>query len=122
MCGENSALTATWTCWQISYAHAPGEIVVDLNGEYELFEAEVGVQWQGGNVGSVVFQVYLEYFVHRYNLAGYLTTGLPAPPPSRRQAHPASRGERTAPQRFDKRLRKASGGGGKDRRSRLLLK
>ncbi len=40
--------------------HAPGEIVVDLNGEYETFEAEVGVQWQGGNVGSVVFQVYVD--------------------------------------------------------------
>jgi hypothetical protein len=40
--------------------HAPGEIVVDLRGEYETFEAEVGVQWQGGNVGSVVFQVYVD--------------------------------------------------------------
>ena len=40
--------------------HAPGEIVVDLNGEYETFEAEVGVQWQGGQVGSVVFQVYVD--------------------------------------------------------------
>ncbi|MGQ9879790.1 MAG: NPCBM/NEW2 domain-containing protein [Armatimonadota bacterium] len=28
--------------------HAPGEIMVDLNGEYALFEAEVGVQWQEG--------------------------------------------------------------------------
>jgi hypothetical protein len=40
--------------------HAPGEIVVDLSGEYETFEAEVGVQWQGGNVGSVVFQVFVD--------------------------------------------------------------
>jgi hypothetical protein len=40
--------------------HAPGEIVIDLNGEYEVFEAEVGVQWQSGNVGSVVFQVYVD--------------------------------------------------------------
>ena len=40
--------------------HAPGEIIIDLNGEYELFEAEVGVQWQGGNVGSVVFQVFVD--------------------------------------------------------------
>jgi hypothetical protein len=40
--------------------HAPGEIVIDLNGEYETFEAEVGVQWQNGNVGSVTFQVYVD--------------------------------------------------------------
>lgn len=40
--------------------HAPGEILIDLNGEYETFEAEVGVQWQGGNVGSVTFQVYVD--------------------------------------------------------------
>ncbi|MEJ5250282.1 MAG: NPCBM/NEW2 domain-containing protein [Chthonomonadetes bacterium] len=40
--------------------HAPGEIVVDLNGEYALFEAEVGVQWQQGTTGSVVFQVYVD--------------------------------------------------------------
>ncbi|GIV16050.1 MAG: hypothetical protein KatS3mg022_1485 [Armatimonadota bacterium] len=40
--------------------HAPGEIVIDLNGEYETFEAEVGVQWQDGNVGSVTFQVYVD--------------------------------------------------------------
>ena len=40
--------------------HAPGEIVVDLEGLYESFEAEVGVQWQGGNVGSVVFQVFVD--------------------------------------------------------------
>ena len=40
--------------------HAPGEIIVDLDGLYETFEAEVGVQWQGGNVGSVVFQVFVD--------------------------------------------------------------
>lgn len=40
--------------------HAPGEIVVDLNGEYALFEVEVGVQWQQGTTGSVVFQVYVD--------------------------------------------------------------
>lgn len=40
--------------------HAPGEIVIDLNGEYVLFEAEVGVQWQQGTTGSVVFQVYVD--------------------------------------------------------------
>ena len=40
--------------------HASGEIVVDLEGLYETFEAEVGVQWQGDNVGSVVFQIYVD--------------------------------------------------------------
>jgi len=40
--------------------HAPGEIVVELNGEYSLFEAEVGVQWQMGHTGSVVFQVFVD--------------------------------------------------------------
>ncbi|MCX7599192.1 MAG: NPCBM/NEW2 domain-containing protein, partial [Armatimonadetes bacterium] len=41
-------------------AHAPGHIAVDLDGEYETFEAEVGVQWQGQNIGSVVFQVFVD--------------------------------------------------------------
>lgn len=40
--------------------HAPGEIIVDLDGLFETFEAEVGVQWQQGNVGSVVFQVFVD--------------------------------------------------------------
>jgi hypothetical protein len=41
--------------------HAPGEIVVELDGEYTAFEAEVGVQKQpGDNVGSVVFQVFVD--------------------------------------------------------------
>ena len=40
--------------------HASGEIVIDLGGEYETFEAEVGVQWQQGTTGSVVFQVYVD--------------------------------------------------------------
>ncbi len=40
--------------------HAPGEIVVDLDGEYDTFEAEVGVQWQQGTTGSVVFQVFVD--------------------------------------------------------------
>ena len=38
--------------------HANGEIVVDLGGQFKTFQAEVGVQWQGGkNAGSVVFQI-----------------------------------------------------------------
>ena len=41
--------------------HAAGEIVIKLDGKYSLFEAEVGVQWQGGGEeGSVVFQVYVD--------------------------------------------------------------
>lgn len=41
-------------------SHAPGEIIVNLDGQYSLFEAEVGVQWQSGNVGSVGFQAYVD--------------------------------------------------------------
>ena len=40
--------------------HAPGEIIISLDGLYGAFEAEVGVQWQDGNVGSVVFQVFVD--------------------------------------------------------------
>ncbi len=40
--------------------HAPGEIVVELDGEYAQFEAEVGVQAQPGGQGSVVFQVFVD--------------------------------------------------------------
>jgi len=41
-------------------SHAPGEIVVDLDGRYDWFEAVVGVQWQQGATGSVVFRVYVD--------------------------------------------------------------
>jgi len=41
--------------------HANGTIVVDLNGQYESFEAAVGVQWQGGKTpASVVFEVFVD--------------------------------------------------------------
>jgi hypothetical protein len=41
--------------------HAPGEIVVDLSGDYASFLADVGIQWQGGNTaGSVEFKVYID--------------------------------------------------------------
>ncbi len=40
--------------------HANGEILIDLCGAYAVFEAEVGVQWQGGKAGSVVFQVFVD--------------------------------------------------------------
>ena len=40
--------------------HAPGEITVNLDGKYLTFEAEVGVQWQQGNLGSVIFEVWVD--------------------------------------------------------------
>lgn len=40
--------------------HAPGEIVVDLAGAYERFEALVGLQTLEDARGSVVFQVYVD--------------------------------------------------------------
>jgi len=36
--------------------HARGEIVLALDKEYSLFEAEIGVQKQSGNCGSVIFR------------------------------------------------------------------
>jgi hypothetical protein len=40
--------------------HAPGEITVNLEAKYLTFEAEAGVQWQGGGQGSVVFEVWVD--------------------------------------------------------------
>lgn len=41
--------------------HANSEIIVELDGEYESFEAEIGVQKQNGdNVGSVIFQIFVD--------------------------------------------------------------
>lgn len=40
--------------------HANGELVIMLEGEYEAFEAEIGVQKQAQNVGTVVFQVFVD--------------------------------------------------------------
>lgn len=41
--------------------HANGEVTVVLAGEFQTFDAEVGVQWQGGeSAGSVVFQVFVD--------------------------------------------------------------
>ncbi|NQT11346.1 MAG: NPCBM/NEW2 domain-containing protein, partial [Planctomycetes bacterium] len=40
--------------------HANGEIVVDLQGQYELFHALLGVQWQGGDRGSVTFRIAVD--------------------------------------------------------------
>ncbi|MBM4085912.1 MAG: hypothetical protein FJ272_14090, partial [Planctomycetes bacterium] len=37
--------------------HANGEITLSLEGRYKAFKAEVGVLWQGGRRGSVVFQI-----------------------------------------------------------------
>lgn len=40
--------------------HANGEIVVDLGGQFLTFAAEVGVEWQGQDVGSVRFRVFVD--------------------------------------------------------------
>ena len=40
--------------------HANGQIDVDLQGRYTAFRASVGVQWQGGNKGSVIFRVVVD--------------------------------------------------------------
>jgi len=40
--------------------HANGEIVVGLDGQYTAFRALLGVQWQGGSRGSVIFQVSVD--------------------------------------------------------------
>ncbi len=40
--------------------HANGEIVVDLRGQFSEFRASIGVQWQGGNKGSVVFRIAVD--------------------------------------------------------------
>jgi hypothetical protein len=40
--------------------HAPGEIMLLLDGQYLSFEAEAGVQWQGDSVGSVVMQAFVD--------------------------------------------------------------
>ena len=38
-------------------SHANSTIVIDLNGAYSTFESEVGVQWQNGGPGNVLFKV-----------------------------------------------------------------
>lgn len=38
-------------------SHANGKIVIDLSGAYSTFESEMGVQWQGGGPGNVIFIV-----------------------------------------------------------------
>lgn len=43
--------------------HASGELLVDLGGLYETFEAEAGLQWQGASPncgGSIVMQVFVD--------------------------------------------------------------
>ena len=40
--------------------HANGEIVLDLDGQYTAFRTTIGVQWQGGNRGSVIFRVLVD--------------------------------------------------------------
>ncbi|MCY2993959.1 MAG: NPCBM/NEW2 domain-containing protein [Planctomycetota bacterium] len=40
--------------------HANGEIVIDLRGQYTAFRTWVGVQWQGGSKGSVIFRIAVD--------------------------------------------------------------
>jgi len=40
--------------------HANGDIVVDLKGQFSEFRCLIGVQWQGGNKGSVVFKIAVD--------------------------------------------------------------
>ena len=40
--------------------HANGEIVIDLRGQYTTFRTGIGVQWQGGNRGSVTFRIAVD--------------------------------------------------------------
>lgn len=40
--------------------HADGEILIDLAGDFAWFEAEIGVQKQLHNQGSVVFEVFVD--------------------------------------------------------------
>jgi len=41
--------------------HADGEVVIDLRGEFRLFEAEIGIQWHGGTgTSSVIFRVLVD--------------------------------------------------------------
>ena len=41
-------------------SHAPGEILIELDGVYTEFEAEVGLQWQDSEQGSVIFKVVVD--------------------------------------------------------------
>ena len=40
--------------------HATGEIIISLEGRFDRFEAEAGIQRQGDSAGSVVFQVFVD--------------------------------------------------------------
>ena len=57
--------------------HAPGELVFELlEGEYTSFAAQVGVHWQGGGRGSVIFQVFVDG-EKRFD-SGWMTDSHPA--------------------------------------------
>lgn len=40
--------------------HAPGEMILDLAGEFVSFKADVGLQTQNHSEGSIVFQVFVD--------------------------------------------------------------
>ena len=40
--------------------HASGDLFLNLEGGYERFLATLGVQWQGGRKGTVIFEIYVD--------------------------------------------------------------
>ena len=41
--------------------HASGEIIVDLAGQFQTFQAEVGIQWQSGqDLATAIFRVFVD--------------------------------------------------------------
>ena len=58
--------------------HANGEIEIDLSGRFSRFRTWVGVQWQGGQRGSVIFRVSVDGEVKFQ--AGPLSDSDPAQP------------------------------------------
>ena len=47
-------------CQKLVRDYDNGEIVIDLRGQYTAFRTWIGVQWQGGKRGSVVFRVAVD--------------------------------------------------------------
>lgn len=46
--------------------HAHSDILVRLDGAFEAFQAEIGILWQQGDTGTVVFRVFVDE-VERFN-------------------------------------------------------
>jgi hypothetical protein len=59
--GDGRVLTLNGTTYQKGLGtHASSEVIVNLNGQYATFLADIGVDDEVGNAGSVVFQVFLD--------------------------------------------------------------